>query len=117
MTRGLAILLALLAPLGACSDDDSGDGTVFFDADVDGNDAASDAFVRSCEATDLCTEGPMCGATCCSYGEYCLNGECRCGNDPACADGDYCISGGPALPAAGCGLFCCGPVSGVGCPI
>jgi hypothetical protein len=59
----------------------------------------------------------MCGASCCSYGEYCSNGECRCGNDPACATGDYCVTGGAVLPANGCGLFCCGPVSGVGCPI
>jgi hypothetical protein len=117
VTRALVCLALAIASFGACGDDDNHDGTVFFDAAVDGNDGGADADVRSCAATNLCTEGPTCGAGCCTYGEYCLNGECRCGDEAACADGDYCTSGGPLLPANGCGLFCCGPASGVGCPI
>lgn len=106
----------MVVVLAACGDDDSGGGGGgTFDAAVDtGN---RDAELPSCAASGFCSEGPMCGPGCCSYGQHCVNGECRCGNDPACGTGDYCTSGGPILPSHGCGLFCCGPASGVGCPI
>ncbi len=112
----IRLLASIVVVLSACGDDDSGDGTVYFDAAVDTGDGA-DVDLRSCAASGFCSEGPMCGAGCCLYGQHCDNGECRCGNDPACQSGDYCTSGGPILPANGCGLFCCGPASGVGCPI
>ena len=113
MTR-LFTCFALIVAAGACGDDDSGGGGGSIDAPVD---TYGDAIARTCERDSLCSTGPQCGATCCDYGEHCDNGECRCGEESACGDGDYCTSGGPVLPANGCGLFCCGPVSGVGCPI
>ena len=108
-------MVLLLGALGACGDDDSGGGGGHADAAID---SGADAFVNACEPSGLCQNGPMCGAGCCDFGEKCVDDECRCGSDPACADGDYCTSGGPVtMPAGYCGLFCCGPVSGVGCPI
>lgn len=109
--RGLVIALCLLA----CGDDDSGGGTAQPDALVDGVSVDAPAFV--CGPMGLCESGPMCGAICCKSGERCVEGTCMCGDEAACADGDYCMAGGPVAPSHGCGLFCCGPVSGVGCPI
>jgi hypothetical protein len=103
--------------LAACGDDDSGGGGGGGIADAPADTAVDGFAARSCEPTDLCTTGPLCGVTCCDYGQHCVNGECRCGDHPACLVGDYCLSGGAILPAAGCGILCCGPVSGIGCPI
>lgn len=112
----MRLLGSLVFVLAACGDDDSGGGGIF-DAAVDTNGSA-DADLPSCAANGFCSDGPMCGVGCCAFGEHCVNDECRCGNDPACMSGDFCTSGGPVAPAAGgCGLFCCGPASGVGCPI
>jgi hypothetical protein len=107
VTRGALLAFAL----AACGDDDDGGA----DAAVD---APLDSVVNACGPSALCESGPMCGAMCCDFGEQCVDNECRCGSEPACAEGDYCTDGGPvAKPVDYCGLFCCGPVSGVGCPI
>ncbi len=103
--------LVIIAVLVGCGDDDSGGGGSHHDA------APVDVPASSCDPSAVCSAGPQCGAVCCAAGEHCDNGTCMCGASAACLTGDYCVSGGPIAPAAGCGALCCGPVSGMGCPI
>lgn len=106
-----AIVIFVLATTG-CGDDCCKSGT--HDAAVD---APADAG-GACYPSGLCAMGHECGSGCCNYGERCELGACTCGTGAACLSGDVCTSGGPIAPAIdGCGVFCCGPASGVNCPI
>jgi hypothetical protein len=111
--RAALVSLALLA-LSACGGGDDCCTSSFHDAAVDAPPDAGGA----CFPSGTCANGPACGSGCCGYGERCESGTCTCGTGPACLPGDSCVTGGPAAPhAGGCGLFCCGPASGVGCPL
>lgn len=71
------------------------------------SDAGVDANPMSCAAFGGCPEGPACGAICCSSGERCVNGACRCGITAGCGSGDTCEAAGPT-GGDRCGVVCCG---------
>jgi hypothetical protein len=64
---------------------------------------------RMCGSTcSQCLTGPCCSGGCCRAGEYCENGQCHCGNGPACTPTNpICAAGGP-VGGNSCGITCCG---------
>ena len=61
----------------------------------------------SCAPSGGCAVGPTCGGVCCDTGEACIDGECRCGDQPGCQPGDTCEAAGP-IGGDSCGSICCG---------
>jgi hypothetical protein len=77
-------------------------------ADLSGSDLG-----HMCYSSGMCTQ-PNCGSNCCSAGEWCDNGTCRCGEAPACTDGNSCVSGVIMVGNNACGSICCGATAA--CP-
>jgi hypothetical protein len=86
------------------------------------NNNSSDSMFACVQATTPATclpdsdhgcAGPYCGGVCCGFGEQCVNGQCKCGGNPACVGGNSCQTGLPNETQ--CGSICCGATGP--CPI
>jgi hypothetical protein len=75
--------------------------------------SATDLSGRMCFSSGGCTK-PNCGTSCCSQGEWCDNGTCRCGESAACTDGNMCVTATISVNMSSCGDICCGATAA--CP-
>lgn len=88
-----------------CYCDESGWSCTLIACELDGG-VGPDAAI-GCAPSGGCAVGPTCGGVCCDTGEACIDGECRCGDNPACQPGDTCEAAGP-IGGDACGAICCG---------
>jgi hypothetical protein len=82
-------------------------------ASVQPDFSGTDLSGRMCFSSGTCTK-PDCGTSCCTQGEWCDNGTCRCGDSVACTDGNTCVTATISVGNNSCGDICCGATSA--CP-